>query len=73
MACFVKKSRCYSRVKQIANVGVGGSCSCVCTFYLLVFKLIMGLLFALVSKWPITRNRLPAEQNRVKLESNGQY
>ena len=37
------------------------------TFDLLVFKVILGSFGAFVLKWPVTRKRLAAEQNGVKL------
>ncbi len=41
------------------------------TFDLLVFKVILGLFSALVSKWPVTRKTLAVEENEVKVGTRG--
>ncbi len=46
--------------------------TCMCgTFDLLVFNVILASSGALVSKWPVTQNRLAVERNGVKFGTQG--
>ena len=62
----------YRRVKRSENKiwDLGGVVTYIRgTFYLLVFKIILGSFGALVSKWPLTRKQLDVVRNGVKLET----
>ncbi len=61
-----QKCTCAGRVKRSEIWESGVLVACIWdTFYLLVFKVILGSLGALVSKWHVTRKQL--QGHRAKL------